>query len=494
MERQISIKKRWLGWSFVALWAAVGAWHAGKPMPPGTNVDSPAMISSGADVKFLADRTFRDINGRAYQEQQIFAEVFGIIDAARSFVVADFFLFNEQMGAASPAHRQLSSELARHLLARKIAQPNLSVLVITDPINEVYGGVRSSLFDELRAAGIDVVTTDLKKLRDSNPAYSSLWRMLAQWWGNAPGKGTMPNPFATGPSRITLRSWLALLNFKANHRKVVVADREDGGMVALVASANPHDASSAHSNVGISLQGEVSRQLLTSELALARFSGWKGHIYAPAVPAAPATSGADAIEISVLTERAIRDHFLRGIAATRNGDSVRIAVFYLSDRRIVDALLAAASRDVSVQLILDPNKDAFGLQKDGVPNRPVANELVASSDGKIQVRWYRTHGEQFHGKLVLITQGDRLSASLGSANLTRRNLGGYNLEANIALRMRRSHPVAMQMLAYFEEQWSNVSSATAQAQFTAPFGAYRDTDRSRYWRYRLMEATGFSTF
>ena len=55
------------------------------------------------------------------------------------------------------------------LIARKQAQPAISILLITDPINEVYGGARSPLLDELRRAGIDVVVTDLEKLRDSNP-------------------------------------------------------------------------------------------------------------------------------------------------------------------------------------------------------------------------------------------------------------------------------------------------------------------------------------
>ncbi len=86
---------------------------------------------------------------------------------------------------------------------------------------------------------------------------------------------------------------------------------------------------------------------------------------------------------------------LDAIDGTRNGDAVRIAMFYLSDRKIVESLLrAAGERNVIVQLILDPNRDAFGRSKDGVPNRPVANELVTKSGGNVQVRWYRTHGEQ----------------------------------------------------------------------------------------------------
>jgi len=169
-------------------------------------------------------------------------------------------------------------------------------------------------------------------------------------------------------------------------------------------------------------------------------------------------------------------------------------VFYLSDREIVAALLAAATRGVDVKLILDPNKDAFGRRKDGVPNRPMANELVAGSGGKIQVRWYRTQGEQFHTKLALITQADTLIASIGSANYTRRNLGNYNLEANLAAEMSLNSPLAQKMVGYFDELWSNRNSQGQELQFTAPFGAYEDADKTRYWRYRLMEATGLSTF
>ena len=145
-----------------------------------------------------------------------------------------------------------------------------------------------------------------------------------------------------------------------------------------------------------------------------------------------------------------------------------------------------------MRLILDPNKDAFGRQKDGVPNRPVANELVTASGGKIEVRWYRTHGEQFHTKLALITHGDMLVASLGSANLTRRNIANYNLEANVALQMRLVTPLAREMLGYFDRLWTNNGESTTQ--YTASFGAYKDEDGARYWRYRFMEATGFGTF
>ncbi len=426
-------------------------------------------------------------------EQRIFDEVEEIIEQAHTFIVADFFLLNDLMGAADGAHRPLSRQFADRLIARKTAKPQLAVLLVTDPINDVYGGAPSALLQELRTAGIDVVITDLDRLRDSNPLYSAFWRMFVQWWGESADGGWLPNPFAGDGSKITLRSWLALLNFKANHRKVIVADRSEGGLVALVASANPHDASSAHSNVALKFEGELGKHILASEMAVARFSGWRGHIYASAGEAVDAAdAGENRAQLVFLTEEAVRSHLIEALAGARQGDSVRIAVFYLSDRRVIEALLQAASRGAQVRLILDPNRDAFGLEKDGVPNRPVANELVTRSDERIAVRWYRTHGEQFHTKIALVTQGDRLIATLGSSNFTRRNIGGYNLEANVAVHMRADSPLALQMTRYFDRLWDN--DGAPGVEYTAPFGAWRDQDRVRYWRYRLMEATGLSTF
>jgi phosphatidylserine/phosphatidylglycerophosphate/cardiolipin synthase-like enzyme len=226
-------------------------------------------------------------------------------------------------------------------------------------------------------------------------------------------------------------------------------------------------------------------------MAIARSSGWRGQIY---VAGAEQQSSTDqqGVALSFITEEAIRRHLLSAVSATRSGDSISIATFYLADRKVLDALLDAADRNVSVRLILDPNRDAFGRQKDGVPNRPVANELVTQSGERIQVRWYRTHGEQFHTKIALIRHQHRFIASLGSANLTRRNIGNYNLEANIALETADDSPLAIEMQGYFDRLWNN--DGPPGTEYTAVFGAYRDEDSGKYWRYRLMEATGLSTW
>lgn len=485
------MRKRWIAGVVLAWWIGLGTWHSVKPMPPGTNIASETAQLAVEDVAFLYDLTHADAYGRALHEQRIFDEVFKIIDEAETFIVADFFLVNDLMGAAEAVHRPLSGEIVERLIVRKRAKPELSILFVTDPINDIYGGMRSAQFDQLRNAGIDVVTTKLEILRDSNPIYSPVWRTFVQWWGNSNERGVMPNPFTTEPAPITLRSWLALLNFKANHRKLIAADRSDGALVGLVTSANPHDASSAHSNVAIRFVGPLARELAMSEIAIARASGWNGQVQIPDATARNVTEGA-AVGLRFLSERAICDHLLESLRSSRSGDSISIATFYLSDRSIIDALLEAAVRNVTVRLILDPNRDAFGRQKDGVPNRPVANELVERSHGKIAVRWYRTHGEQFHTKLALIRRGDTLIASLGSANLTRRNIGNYNLEANLALETAADSPLAIEMQGYFDRLWHN--DGPPGTEFTAPFGAFKDDDRARYWRYRIMEATGLSTF
>jgi phosphatidylserine/phosphatidylglycerophosphate/cardiolipin synthase-like enzyme len=482
-------RKRWVLWALLGAWGGLGLWQTVKPMPPGTDIATEPMPAT--DVQFLYDLTHADPHGAPVYEQRIFDEVFRIVDESETFVVADFFLLNEMMGQAGAAHRPLSRELADHLIARKKANPALQALLITDPINDVYGGMPSALLAELRAAGVEVVVTDLERLRDSNPSYSALWRALGQWWGNSADGGSMQNPFGTDAPPITLRSWLALLNFKANHRKVIVADRADGTFAALVTSANPHDASSAHSNVALRFSGDLGGEILTSEMAVAKFSGWRGHIYSPTASAASDAPASEA-RVAFLTEASIRERLLEALHTTRNGDTVRIATFYLSDRKVVGALLDAAGRGVNVRIILDPNRDAFGRTKDGVPNRPVANELVTQSGERIQVRWYRTNGEQFHTKLALISHGEELIATLGSANLTRRNVGNYNLEANVEVRAPAVSQLALEMTGYFDRLWNN--DGPSGTEFTAPFGAWRDEDQARYWRYRFMEATGLSTF
>src|SRR5882672_8591323 len=266
-------------------------------------------------------------------------------------------------------------------------------------------------------------------------------------------------------------------------------DEADEAARAVVGSANPHDASSAHSNVAFEIHGSLVADLLESELAVAKFSGWQVSWRPPSLFAA---NPGGTMTAQLLTESAIRRAVLEAFNSTVPGDSIDVAMFYLSERGVVETLIAAAGRGITVRLILDPNKDSFGRLRDGVPNRPVATELVRQSGGLIQVRWYRTHGEQFHTKLVVVRRAERVWMLLGSANLTRRNIGNYNLEADIAVTAGHDAPLVQDVQHYFDLLWQN--DPVTLREYTSDFPTYEDQSFGRYWRYRLMEATGLSTF
>jgi len=458
------------------------------------------------DVTFIADITSADAYGRSVSSQAIFDETLKIVRSARQFLVLDYFMFNNRHGdldPTSPLLRPLSEQLRDALIERRQELPDLKVLFITDPINELYGATPSPELRLLRAAGVDVVVTHLDPLRDSNHLYSSAWRLAIRWWHpSAEGEGSLPNPLDDSNTPLPFGAWAQLINFKANQRKVIIGDDGKGGLVGLIGSANPHDASGADSNVAARVTGPVLRSLLESELAIAQLSGWTGTLGTlPPIQTSGASDARDSesailsgksVRVQTLTEGAIQDALLEHIDAAVKGDCIDIAMFQVADRDVVEALLRASRRGVNVRLILDPNKDAYGHTTSGLPNQPAASELVSESDGAIHVRWYRTHGEQFHSKLVMIYGPQRLWLTLGSANLTRRNLLDYNLEANLAVEVARGSPLAQQILDYFDTLWSN--RASLGIEYTADFSVYADPAQGRYWFYRFLEGTGMADF
>ena len=441
------------------------------------------MPASG--LAFIADITTADAFGRPVVSQGIFDAVLGVIARARRLIVLDYAAIGGASGEAP--QRRVAAALTDALLTRWREQPDLAILVITDPANDAYGAVRSESLQLLRAAGVEVVATDLNQLRDSNPAWSSLWRLALRWWDRP-----------EGPLGIETRR----LNFKTSDRKLVIADDPGGGLVAIVGSANPSDRESSWSNVAVRVTGPAVEALLESELQIARFSGWHGHAEAYTAGArGPASECAEATvaetppgsaRVQLLTEGAIRTALLARLDGTSAGDSVDAAFEYVADRGVIEALLAAARRGVGVRLILDPNEGATHGGTAGVPNQPAASELVSRSGGVIRVRWYRTHGERFHPALLLIYGPHHLWLAAGSAQLTRRELEDYNLGADAALELGRDAPLARQALEYFDTLWAN--RAPPGIEYTADFAVYADPGQSDYWLYRLMEASGLSAF
>lgn len=457
----------------------IGVYHNWKKLPEGLSLESPEY--SAGDVRFFRDLTWIDPQGRAQHDHQIFDEVVGLVKGSQRFILLDMFLYNNLRGAVDSGYRNLSAELTDALLEQKKKYPAIKIILVTDPINTVYGGYVNPYFQQLKQAGIDTVVTDLDALRDSNFFYSPFWRLFVRPFGNSPG-GIMPNPF--GPGKVTMRSYLRMFNFKANHRKLIVADHGDD-LAAVVTSANPHDGSSSHGNVGIGFSGPAAQYLLASEEAVIRFTDG-GRL--PGIKPAADGQSSSGPGIRVLTENKIKEVYLAELAQTVKGDHVLMVMFYLADREVIAAMKDAVSRGVLLQIVLDPNKDAFGRTKNGVPNRQVAAELVEKG---IAVRWGNTHGEQLHSKMMLVEYGDGMSSLLvGSANLTRRNLENYNLETNVQVRGKGYDSVFEDARDYFELLWSNDSDRV----FSLEYSSFEDDSKLRVILYRLIEATGLCTF
>ncbi|HEY2590140.1 MAG TPA: phospholipase D-like domain-containing protein [Steroidobacteraceae bacterium] len=460
-------------------------------MPPGMHVASDWYAADPAAVRFIADVTAADGYGRPVVSHAAFDAMLQAVRTARELILIDAVQFaSDPPLAGTPLERSrpIAAELRDELIARKRVEPRLRALVIVDPDAVEYGGRPSADLEQLRDAGIDVVVANLDPLRDSNFLYSSLWRLTMRWWasGNsAPGRESATSGAAAA---------FAAANLKADRRNLIIADDGRGGLTGIVSATELSAAGAGDSNVAIQLAGPVLVRLLKSEIAIARFSGWTGVLGAPAESdASPAgVPAASPIDVRVLTEGAIRDALIARIIAAQAGDAIDVAAFNLSDRAIIESLITASRRGAIVRLILDPGEDAFGRTGAGIPNRSVAGELLAASDGAIRVRWYRTHGERFHTGLVLIRSPQRCWLAVGSANLTRRSLEDYDLVANAALAVPSDSALAQQAAEYFETLWSN--RAALGIEYTADVGVYADASQLDYWRYRLMEATGLSLF
>ena len=349
----------------------------------------------------------------------------------------------------------VARELAQHLLARKRARPNLKIILVTDPANEAFGGTPSQYLATLEQAGIIVARVRLDRLRDSNPLYSGLWRLLFGWWSE---------PFDEAPGQITLQSWSRMRNSKADQRQLVVADDGSGGWTAIVGPAAGPAA--------LILRGSLARAMIGSELQIAAWSTDDDRL--PPVPPMN-LRGVGSIDARFLTEGAIETALLDAVAASARDDQISIAVENLSDRRLIAAALDAAARGVRVQVLLERNR---------MPNQASAGEMLRDGGGRIEVRWYPAGQAASRPKLLMVRHRSDLWVNFGSANFTRRNLGDLNLESGVELRMPARSAPARAVNDYFAAIWSAADRETGAA----------DESVAAYWRYRLAEATGLSSF
>ncbi len=447
-----------------------------KPLPKGLSYEGDVHLVD--EVEFLYDLTYEQ-EGAQHKEQQIFEYLYEMIDEAEEFIVLDMFLFNDEYDR-DMSFPTLSQTLTNHLVEKKQSEPKVNILFITDPINTFYGAYSSKMVNQLEEQGIEVISTDMTQTRDSNPIYSGAWRTYVQWFGTA-GNGWLPNAFSPDSPNVTLRSYLKLLNFKANHRKVMITENE-----GLVTSANPHDGSAVHSNIAFAFSGSILEELLASEIAVARMSDsypdWVND-----VAIKPSNPSGERYKLQLLTEGKIKKHLIEELRFTEAGDRVTMGAFYLSDRDVISELIVAADRGVEVRLILDANKDAFGREKSGIPNRPVAHELIKKTNEALQVRWYNTSGEQYHTKMIILEQQEKDVIIAGSSNFTKRNLADFNLETDVKISTLPNDGVGAEVRSYFDTLWNDGT-------YTLDYEEFADDSLVNRLLYRFQEWTGLSTF
>ena len=487
------MKARWARWTgavIAAAWVAAAVYFANRALPPALRLHTAAQIVPADSVTFLADITGADAYGHGFSSHAIFDSMLRSIGQARSLVVLDCHWCTDRQRAAPDAIAALSpmgAQLTAALLARKAALPSLQVLVIADPVNGLYGSAPPPQFAQLRAAGIAVVGADLTRLRDRNVLYSPLWRALFQWWSPGEGGGGwLPNPYSDAGPPLTLRAWAQLATLKSANRRVLIADDGRGSLLAYTGSVQPALAYSTDTVTALSVSGPAVVPLLRSELDLARAFGWTGTLVAPAAPATR-LAAATVLRFQWLGAGAIRDELLDHIGATGRGDSIDIASESLSDRALIAALLAASRREVTVRLILDPHKSSSLWSS---ANQVVGSELIAASDGRIRLAWYRTHSERFGAALVLIHGLGPAWLLSGSAALTRRDLGDYDSTLDAAL----SGPAEAAPLGaaqqFFDTLWND--RGPPGIEYTADADTWTDPSQLRYWTYRFMELVGMS--
>src|SRR5699024_6381972 len=311
-------------------------------------------------IQFLYDLTYEDKLGETKLEQEIFDQAWKVIEEAEDFVLIDMFLFNDYTDQDRD-FPDLSGELTKKLIDKRKEYPDMPIVFITDPINTGYYSYESEQLEKLEENNIEVVITNLDKLHDSNKPYTSIWRMLIKplGYGNT---GWLPNPFASDAPKMSLRSYLTLFNVKANHRKAIVSEKN-----AIIQSANAHNESGFASNIAFKVSGNIIRDIVEAEQAIIDYSGGKTKIQPPK----PQKSSGD-MTVQYITEGEILKKLVTAIEEAEKNDRIWVGMFYIANRSILDALEDASDRGVDIRLILDANKNAFGNNKAGLPNVPIA--------------------------------------------------------------------------------------------------------------------------
>jgi hypothetical protein len=90
----------------------------------------------------------------------------------------------------------------------------------------------------------------------------------------------------------------------------------------------------------------------------------------------------------------------------------------------------------------------------------------------------------------MFSSGATTTLIQGSANLTRRNINGFNLETNLVIVGDSATRSLTEARQFFNQQWNNQESRLA----SVAYSEYADTSYLKTLRYRIMELTGLSSW
>lgn len=449
------------------------------PSPKGSDV-----VTSWYDIEdldIIFDLTYLD-NGEYIHDQHILDQQIDMINKAQDYIIIDLFLFNDDYDREKHTYPKSTQKFTDALIKKKNQNSNIDIVFITDPVNNFYGAYEQEVFTQMKNAGIDVIVTDLTKLRDPNFIYSGLWRVYIDWLGRS-GLTWIPNLEDKTAPNVNIRTALEGVNAKGNHRKVIITDKE-----AMITSANPHDPSSYHANVAFRFKSNVITDLIKTEQMVGEISKYKGDkINQEYIQ----TNNIDNSmgKIRVLTEKQIYYALKENIDNAKQGDTIYVCTFYLCDFDILNSIIDASKKGVQVYMILDPNETALGTKLYGIPNRVAMNKMYKKANGKINIRWYNSNEVQYHTKMMIFKNQDYMNIIGGSANFTRRNIKGFNLETDVEIKVGINTDIAFEMQAYFDKLWNNEGAG-----YTVDFDTYKDENIFKYWLYLFEESTGFGTF
>ena len=394
-------------------------------------------------VEFLYDLTYENSsNEEVIYEHQIFDKIFEIIDNAENFIILDMFLYGS---TTKPCYRNLTQELNEHLINKKQENPEIIIYFLTDKFNRLKESANKKHFKEIEDSGIEVIYLPLNR-------YSN---------------------FLTDISSDILK----LGKLKLNHRKILIADNNNQ-ILSLITSWNPHDGSSANSNVALLIKEQIWQDIYKHEKRDAKIKNEKLESFL--ITPTPNNTN-QTLLIQYLIDGGLMSSISKEIPKTKRGDSINLATFSLSDPKTIKELISASKRGVKIRIILDTNEFFFGKKKDGTPNKPVAEKLMKKGEN-ITIRWYKPYEEQFHTKLLVINNQTNNIVFLGSSNHANNQITLYNLQSDLKLTTKTNSKTADEINNYFNKLWNNENGT-----YTTDFEEFRSTSFINKLKYELEQ-------